>query len=107
MVQKSAAPRGRPKGSRNRRTQAVLDAAEAGGISPLEFLLQVMRDGRRKFDVRFEAAKAAAPFVHPKLSSVQARVEDDRLPPVSAIELVVVRPGDLVDDDEPADHRLN
>ena len=94
---------GRPLGSRNKRTQAVLDAAQAEGITPLEFLLRAMRDGRHKFEVRLQAAIQAAPYVHPRLSSVQATVEDNRIEPVEEIRWVVVRPGDLIGDDEAID----
>jgi hypothetical protein len=38
--------RGRPVGSRNKRTRAVLEAAEAGGELPLDYMLRVMRDSK-------------------------------------------------------------
>jgi hypothetical protein len=34
----SGNPKGRPRGSLNKRTQALLEAAEAGGEMPLDFL---------------------------------------------------------------------
>ena len=54
---------GRPRGSRNQKTLEQVQAVEQGGITPLEYLLQVMRDTNRDEQVRLEAAKAAAPFV--------------------------------------------
>ncbi len=46
---------------------------EASGLTPLDYLLSVMRDDRNDADARRDAAKAAAPYVHPKLSSVEMR----------------------------------
>lgn len=39
-------------------------------LTPLEYLLSVLRDPGRPEKERFEAAKAAAPYVHARLSSV-------------------------------------
>jgi hypothetical protein len=70
----SGNPRGRPRGSRNKRTRALLEAAEAGGEMPLDFLLRLMRDANAPIARRLEAAKAAAPFLHPKLSAIDAKL---------------------------------
>jgi hypothetical protein len=51
--------RGRPKGARNKRTRAVLEAAEAGGELPLDYMLRVMRDSEVPDARRDEMAKAA------------------------------------------------
>ena len=67
---------GRPRGSRNRRTREAIAAAEQG-VSPLDFLLGVMRDSSLDLGYRIEAAKAAAPYVHPKLSHVQVQATTD------------------------------
>lgn len=48
------------------------------GILPLEFMLDALRDESRPFDVRMDAAKAAAPYVHPRLSQVDANVTRKR-----------------------------
>lgn len=68
---------GRAKGTLNKRTtvrkKAVVSAVESGE-SPLDFLLRVMRDGGHEYNVRVDAAKAAAPYVHPRLSTVDAKV---------------------------------
>lgn len=39
-------------------------------LTPLDYLLSVLRDPGRPEKERFEAAKAAAPYVHARLSSV-------------------------------------
>lgn len=52
---------------------AQLAAAEAGGLSPLGYLLRVMRDERESPARRMDAAKTAAPFLHPKLSTMDVQ----------------------------------
>ena len=58
--------RGRPKGSKNKITRAVIEAVEAGGQSPLDFMLAVMRDPNAPAERRDAMARAAAPYVHPR-----------------------------------------
>ena len=68
---------GRKRGGKNQRTverMKVTEAAAAGGITPLELMLQLMRslweEGTRAS--RTAAAKLAtdaAPFVHPRLTA--------------------------------------
>jgi hypothetical protein len=67
---RSGNPRGRPRGSRNKRTRAVLEAAASGGELPLEYMLGVMRDPTVSAKRRDEMAKAAAPYLHSRLSAV-------------------------------------
>jgi hypothetical protein len=62
---------GRPKGGANRINDEARRQALAGGQSPLDFLLSVMRDDDLPLERRVDAAKAAAPFVHAKLQALQ------------------------------------
>lgn len=62
---------GRKPGVPNKRTDKVQKAIEAQGITPLEFMLNVMRSDPDP-KAQFEAAKAAAPYVHARLSAVDA-----------------------------------
>ncbi len=39
----------------------------AGGQTPLEFMLMVMRDDKQDLKLRCDMAKSAAPYCHPKL----------------------------------------
>lgn len=43
------------------------------GSTPLEFLLDVMQNKAEKITLRMQAAVAAAPYVHAKLSSVEVK----------------------------------
>lgn len=78
---------GRKPGSATKRTREIADRAMEEGISPLEYMLKIMRtevsadlDPREMLaavTLRFEAAKAAAPYVHPRLASVEHKGVDD------------------------------
>lgn len=58
------------------------------GLTPLEYMLQVMRtepsdalDEKgllQAMTLRFEAAKAAAPYMHPKLASIEHTGKDGK-----------------------------
>lgn len=92
---------GRPKGSVSKKTQELIAKAVNEGISPVEVLLNDMRTfhalGENKMneasqtdpgkkqaaafraacalkDIARECAQAAAPYIHPKLASIQANV---------------------------------
>lgn len=49
----------------------ILERALESGQTPLEFLLEVMRNPALDIDLRMEAAKYAAPFMHPKLAQIE------------------------------------
>ena len=61
---------GRKKGSVSKMSEEARAIALAGGQSPLDYLLSVMRDINNDLSTRLDAAKAAAPFLHAKLSTV-------------------------------------
>jgi hypothetical protein len=62
---------GRKKGSPNKTTQEQREAIKASGLTPLEYMLRVMRDEDQDEARRLHAANMAAPYVHAKLSSVE------------------------------------
>lgn len=71
---------GRKPGSATKRTREIADRAAEEGITPLEYMLKIMRDESQHEDervqiardaLRFEAAKAAAPYMHPRLAAVE------------------------------------
>ena len=69
---------GRPKGSKNTKTREIADKAAAEGITPLEVMLTRMRalwaktDEASK-DQAVEIAYRAAPYMHPRLQSVESQ----------------------------------
>ena len=82
---------GRKAGVLNKRTQEIAAKASAEGVTPLEFLLNAMRDETRDFAQRLSAAKDAAPYVHPRLAAVEhSGSEDHPLAFVTRVELVPV-----------------
>lgn len=44
---------------------------------PLDYMLTLLRDETLSRDDRFEAAKAAAPYLHAKLANVDLKAEHD------------------------------
>ena len=62
---------GRPRGSRNRKTVETTKAVESSGLTPLDFMLQLMRDEGQPLPMRQDAAKNAAPYVHARLAAVE------------------------------------
>jgi hypothetical protein len=62
---------GSRKGIPNKATAAKAAAVAASGLTPLDFMLSVMRDPANDMAVRMDAAKGAAPYVHPKLAQVE------------------------------------
>lgn len=44
---------------------------------PLDYLLSVLRDESKPEETRIDVAKAAAPYVHARLTSVDANVKAD------------------------------
>jgi len=64
---------GRKAGSPNKASAAREKAVRASGQTPLDYLLGVMRSKATPEAMRLDAAKAAAPYVHPKLSSVELK----------------------------------
>lgn len=62
---------GRKRGTPNKASIERQKKVAATGITPLDYMLKVMRDPNAGAGRRDEMAKAAAPYVHPKLASMQ------------------------------------
>jgi hypothetical protein len=64
---------GRKKGGLTGRTREVAEKIAARGKTPLEVMITIMRRAERKKDdaMALDAAKAAAPYMHPRLASVE------------------------------------
>lgn len=65
---------GRKVGAITRKTREVAERSALEGITPLEYMLKIMRDELGDPDMRLDAAKSAAPYMHPRLSSIDAKV---------------------------------
>jgi hypothetical protein len=61
---------GRAKGTPNKKTQALINAVEGGGETPLDYMLRVMRDISAENNRRDDMAKSAAPYLHARLANV-------------------------------------
>lgn len=67
---------GRKKGTPNKATAAKAAEVAASGLTPLDYMLEVLRDVEADRSVRLDAAAKAAPYVHPKLASIEHTGED-------------------------------
>jgi hypothetical protein len=77
---------GRRKGTPNKKTverARVMADLHFSGKDPVTFFAEILRNERAPLDLRFAAAKELAPFMHPKLASIEARTggktHEDRL----------------------------
>ena len=68
---------GRKKGSLNKVSSEMKAAIAASGETPLEYMLRVMRDPKADTHRRDDMAKAAAPYIHPRLASIEQSVETE------------------------------
>lgn len=69
---------GRPRGSINRRTAEALEqlAEQFPDWTPLAHLAAVANDDSLDIEIRLDAAKAAAPYVHARLKPVVANADE-------------------------------
>jgi len=82
---------GRPKGAVNQRTRTYQRNIENSGMTPLEYMLRVMRNSRAPAKRRDWAAATAAPYIHPRLQTVQDDPEKPILhEPEEPIDLLVM-----------------
>lgn len=62
---------GRQKGTLNKITIDTIKKVEDSGLTPLQYMLDIMRDPLQEGPIRLDAAKSAAPYVHPKLANIE------------------------------------
>jgi hypothetical protein len=79
---------GRRKGAPNKATAERQAGIAASGEAPLDYMIRVMRDESAPVKRRDEMAKAAAPYVHPRLAAIE---HSGQLP---------TKPAHLMTDDE-------
>lgn len=66
---------GRRKGSLNKKTKArkeQIEQIKASGSDPITFFADLLKNPDHPLELRFNAAKELAPYMHPKLSSIEA-----------------------------------
>lgn len=68
---------GRPAGSPNKATATKEAYYAKQGVMPLDYMLQILRNPKEPREARYKAAVDAAPYVHPRLQSVQAKHEGE------------------------------
>ena len=83
---------GRKKGTpnkRNKKREAEVAAIELG-LTPLQYMINVMRDEKADKAMRMDAAKAAAGYIHPKAVTT---VNLDAKLNITEVRDVIVDPG--------------
>lgn len=60
---------GRQRGTPNKAVAAKEAEIAASGLTPLDYMLSILRDVEKPYAERFDAAKNAAPYCHPKLAA--------------------------------------
>lgn len=81
---------GRPKGAINKATAKRQAEVEASGLTPLDYMLAVMRDEQQPAARRDDMAKAVAPYVHPKLAAVTHKGDENEPIRVAVVERRIV-----------------
>lgn len=76
---------GRPSGSLNRRSSEVVAEALAAGTTPLEYMLEIMRDADADPKRRDWAAEKCAMFLHPRPAPMERTVQIE-LPDTSTVQ---------------------
>lgn len=62
---------GRKPGSPNKRSALIAQEAAAEGITPLTYMLIVLRNENEDGERRMWAAEKAAPYIHPRLAAIE------------------------------------
>ena len=83
---------GRKKGVKNLVGIRLKEQLLSDGISPLAFVLGVMRDPLQDLNARMDAARAAMPFLHAKLQTLEHPSPEEENPRPPCVEIVFVSP---------------
>ena len=82
----SGNPNGRPRGTPNKASAKREAEIKASGLTPLDYMLDILRDENASTEDRKWAAQHAAPYVHPRLAQQQFKGPDG-----GAITVQIVR----------------
>ncbi len=66
---------GRKSGSRDKGKAALAAVQALNGETPIAFFAGILANAELPLSLRFAAAKELAPYMHPRLSSVEANVK--------------------------------
>lgn len=78
MAQGGARPgAGRPPGAQNKKTVEQAEAVAASGLTPLDYMLSILRDNNQTQEARMDAAKASAPYSHARLNAIDADIRGE------------------------------
>jgi hypothetical protein len=80
---------GRKKGIPNKKTVEAVEACQESGLTPVEFMLSVMRDVANDAPVRMDAAHKVAPYIHAKLANKDPDGLEDDETYVGDVEMVL------------------
>jgi hypothetical protein len=83
---------GRAKGTGNKATAAKAKAIEESGLTPLQYMINVMRKESGDPNIRLDAAKAAAPYVHPKLATTDINLKGKLV--ITELRDIIIDPQD-------------
>lgn len=90
-------PRGRHRRTieRDLRAKLAIEDARETGVLPLDVMLLRMRgeplpDGKMVTEEMFQAAQAAAPYIHPRLASTDTTVKSDNVHRVVSSEPLTI-----------------
>lgn len=84
---------GRKPGVPNKASVTRQKRVAEGGQTPLDYMLEVMRDGKADASRRDEMARAAAPYVHPRLATTTHQGKNGG--PIQTVDLTNMSPDDL------------
>src|SRR5262245_44442377 len=73
-MRQPATTAGRKRATPKRENKQKLEAIEASGLTPLDYLLSVMRNPKAKAALRFVAAREAAAYIHPPVAPIDSAV---------------------------------
>lgn len=66
---------GSRKGRPNKAAAARAAEAAKSGLTPLDYMLRILRDSKADVSRRDWAAEKAAPYVHPRLASLEQKID--------------------------------
>jgi hypothetical protein len=79
---------GRKKGSLNKNNQTVLEQCAATGQTPLDFLIEQMRNEENPKDFRADCANKAAPYIHRKMPMAIEKEITNLFPDTLQVEFI-------------------